>query len=99
MGVILIDRTDRLAASVTKVSTVFLRHSHHSRHSGYRCLTDRLGAFADARQPPDRHLPLELLADRAAREDLRRRARARAEARDLTAGARRHGEIYASLLP
>jgi glycosyltransferase involved in cell wall biosynthesis len=42
---------------------------------------------------------LELLADRAAREGLgrRARARARAEARDLTAGARRHAEIYASL--
>jgi glycosyltransferase involved in cell wall biosynthesis len=40
---------------------------------------------------------LELLADRAAREGLGRRARARAEARDLTAGARRHAETYASL--
>jgi hypothetical protein len=96
MGVILIDRTDRVASSVTKVSTDFLRHSHHSRRSGYSCFTDRLGAFVDGRQPPDRHLPLELLADRAAREDLGRRARARAESRNRTAAAR---EIYASLIP
>jgi glycosyltransferase involved in cell wall biosynthesis len=42
---------------------------------------------------------LDLFADRGAREELGRRARARAEARDLTAAARRHAEIYASLLP
>jgi hypothetical protein len=42
---------------------------------------------------------LELLADRSAREELGRHARARAETRDLTAAARRHAEIYASLLP
>jgi glycosyltransferase involved in cell wall biosynthesis len=37
---------------------------------------------------------LELLGDRAAREELGARARARAEARDLDAAARRHAEIY-----
>jgi glycosyltransferase involved in cell wall biosynthesis len=34
---------------VTKVSTVFLRHSHHSAHSGYPRFTERLGWFVDAR--------------------------------------------------
>jgi glycosyltransferase involved in cell wall biosynthesis len=61
MGVILIDRTDRLAASVTKVSTVFLRHSHHSRHSGYPCFADRLGAFVDVRRLEPWRLPEPLL--------------------------------------
>ncbi|MEA2429963.1 MAG: hypothetical protein QOI19_436, partial [Thermoleophilaceae bacterium] len=61
MGVILIDRTDRVASSVTKVSTVFLRHSHHSRRSGYPCFTDRLGAFVDARRLEPWRLPKPLL--------------------------------------
>src|SRR5437764_9907228 len=61
MGVILIDRADRVAASVTKVSTVFLRHPHHSAGSGYPTFTQRLGAFVDARRLDPWRLPEPLL--------------------------------------
>ena len=61
MGVILMDVTDRVAASVTKVSTVFLRHPHHSAGSGYPTFTERLGAFVDARRLEPWHLPEPLL--------------------------------------
>jgi glycosyltransferase involved in cell wall biosynthesis len=61
MGVILLDRTDRVAASVTKVSTVYLRHPHHSAASGYPVFTTRLGAFVDARHPRPWPLPKPLL--------------------------------------
>jgi Glycosyl transferases group 1 len=61
MGVILIDRTDRVAASVTKVSTVFLRHAHHSPHSGYPTFTSHLGAFVEARRARPWPLPERLL--------------------------------------
>jgi glycosyltransferase involved in cell wall biosynthesis len=47
--------------SVTKVSTVFLRHGHHSPHSGYPIFTTRLGRFADARRPRPWPFPRPLL--------------------------------------
>src|SRR4051794_21502897 len=61
MGVILLDRADRVPAGVTKVSTVFLRHSHHSARSGYPAFTERLGAFVDARHLEPWRLPRPLL--------------------------------------
>src|SRR3954467_15427232 len=61
MAVILIDRTDRVAASVTTVSTVFQRFSHHSAYSGYPRFTERLGAFVDAREAKPWRLPGPLL--------------------------------------
>jgi glycosyltransferase involved in cell wall biosynthesis len=60
MGLILIIGADRVAAGVTKVSTVFIRHSHHSAHSGYPRFTERLGWFVDAR-PRGTRLPAWLL--------------------------------------
>jgi glycosyltransferase involved in cell wall biosynthesis len=61
MAVILIDRTDRVAASVTTVSTVFQRFPHHSAYSGYPRFTERLGAFVDARRAEPWGLPAPLL--------------------------------------
>jgi glycosyltransferase involved in cell wall biosynthesis len=61
MPVILLDRTDRVAARVTKVSTVFLRHAHHSPHSGYPTFTTRLEPFVEARHPRPWPLPERLL--------------------------------------
>ena len=46
---ILLDRTDRVAASVTKVSTVFLRHAHYSPR--FELVTDG----ARARRAGERH--------------------------------------------
>jgi glycosyltransferase involved in cell wall biosynthesis len=51
---------------VTKVSTVFLRHSHHSALSGYPRFTERLGWFVDARTRRTR-LPTRLLEREAGR--------------------------------
>ena len=45
---------------MTKVSTVFLRHSHHSAYSGYPRFTERLGQFVDAHTRRTR-LPARLL--------------------------------------
>src|SRR5690348_15089180 len=61
MRVILLDRTDRVAASVTKVSTVFLRHEHHSPHSGYPTFTAHLEPFVKARHARPWPLPQWLL--------------------------------------